>query len=385
MATRQDTQRRRDDLRQSLLANCRNGTLVAGEPLPTLRVLAVQFNLSVPVVRQVVKELMDEGFLHTRSTAGTFVGPHRDMANSLFLLLTPYPAEHNPQYVAACRGFEERIAQLSGNSLILDWEQAREWQSQGRLPEFRGVFELGRGRDEQPRFAIPDIARVVFAEQSDEGIGGDTIRFDNFDGGRQAALHLLKGGHRKVAFLGLHGRNGELGKYVWSAQRQDGWKTALQEQGIDPAHLSFLPATPGDPELETQVQSALGPARELLANSTISAVISVNPMVTIALTRALHESGLPPERWPAIVSFDDSVTTNNLTVTVVRLPWEKLGREAADLLWQRGMSLGEPCARRLVPMLLIPRLSCRLPWSFPFVNLPAASPRLERAEPARAA
>ena len=147
MATRLDTQRRREELRQTLLANCQSGALVAGQPLPPLRVLAVKFNLSVPTVSQVVKELMDEGFLHTRSTAGTFVGPHRDMVNSLFLLLTPYPAQYNTQYAATCRGFEERIAQLSGNSLILDWDNAREWHKQGRMPPFRGAFELGQPRD----------------------------------------------------------------------------------------------------------------------------------------------------------------------------------------------------------------------------------------------
>ena len=385
MATRLDTQRRREELRQTLLANCQSGTLVAGQPLPPLRVLAVQFNLSVPTVSQVVKELMDEGFLHTRSTAGTFVGPHRDMANSLFLVLSPYLALYNTQYAAACRGFEERVAQLSGNCLNLDWDTAREWQRQGRLPEVRGAFELGPPREGPPISMGPGVGRAVFNDQGEVVENGDAIRFDNFDGGRQAALHLLKAGHQNIAFLGLHGRARDSGQFNWSEQREDGWKSALEERGIEAEWLSFLPLRTGNAGHEDQIQNTLTPAREIVARPEITAVVAVNPLAMTALTAALEEAGIPPERWPATVAFDDEVTSNNLTVSVVRLSWERLGREAADMLWHRGLNLGEPPVRRLVPMLLIPRLSCRSIWSLPVTNRPLPSGLLERAEPARAA
>ena len=46
-------------------------------------------------------------------------------------------------------------------------------------------------------------------------------------------------------------------------------------------------------------------------------------------------------------------------VSYLRLPWDDVGRAAAQLLWERKTGrLAGQAAQRLVPMQLIPRLTC---------------------------
>jgi DNA-binding LacI/PurR family transcriptional regulator len=78
----------------------------------------------------------------------------------------------------------------------------------------------------------------------------------------------------------------------------------------------------------------------------------------------ISAGGVPREKWPAIVGFDNLTSAQGQVLTSLRLPQEELGRTAADLLWERrhGLLTGPPVHRR-AHMSLLPRLSCRTGWS----------------------
>jgi DNA-binding LacI/PurR family transcriptional regulator len=104
------------------------------------------------------------------------------------------------------------------------------------------------------------------------------------------------------------------------------------------------------------------PRRLLRTGAT--AVVAANDRVALGLLRALRESSLPEYQWPSIVGFDDDPELAAHLVTSLRLPWDELGRAAADLLWERSRGQLEGAAtHRRVPMRLIPRLTCRKDWS----------------------
>ena len=69
-----------EQLRDSLLAEMRDGTRPAGSRLPTVRQLAADLGLAPGTVARAYKELEASGAIETRGRAGTFVAWSADAA-----------------------------------------------------------------------------------------------------------------------------------------------------------------------------------------------------------------------------------------------------------------------------------------------------------------
>jgi DNA-binding LacI/PurR family transcriptional regulator len=93
----------------------------------------------------------------------------------------------------------------------------------------------------------------------------------------------------------------------------------------------------------------------------------VNAFAARGLLEGLEAASRPSALRPAIVGFDSELARRQELslhlLTAMRLPWDEIGRQAANLLWERsrGTLTGLP-QRRLARMSLIPRLSCRADW-----------------------
>jgi len=371
LASRRTTADRRqsliDDLRQSI----RDGERRPGDMLPTIREFSQRYELSLRTVSQELGKLVDEGALRTMPRVGMFVASPVETSGDVYMVVGPSPTGPYPApYVDRIRqGFEERVAALGGVSLTMPIDAALEHRRAGELPKLAGVLdasyspeaqrEWGRsGTVPRVRFAPSMTAKELRAKGS-----VDTIYFDDAGGGRQATQHLIRHGHERVAFLGLHGpgRPGEL--YVWSQSREEGWRATMAASGLDSDGLAFLPAaepaTYGD-----EVAVATRAARTLVAQSQATAVVAANDRAVLGLLAALRRGKVDPKRWPAIVGFDDLPEVQSYVLTSVRLPWEELGAQAAELLWRRktGRLTGRAQGYQ-VPMKLIPRMSSRKDWS----------------------
>jgi LacI family transcriptional regulator len=217
---------------------------------------------------------------------------------------------------------------------------------------------------------------VVFEEdgtyQDNELLIG-TVDYDNEDGGIQATRHLMALGHRDIAFLGLHAAghqaNHQMGELnlSWSTLRQEGWSRVLQSAGQDTDKLSFLPTTTSPIAHESQKATAREVAvnmMEAIATRQITAVVAVNVLAAQGLIQAMQEASIPRENWPALVCFDDAPRGAASGISYLRLPWEKIGAEAAQLLWERRKTPGMKMRQhRLVKMNLVPSLTCRSDWA----------------------
>lgn len=69
-------------LRTGLRDRISDGTLPAGERLPTVRAYAAQLGLAVNTVARAYRELEDQGFIETRGRLGTFVTAQGDPAHA---------------------------------------------------------------------------------------------------------------------------------------------------------------------------------------------------------------------------------------------------------------------------------------------------------------
>lgn len=187
--------------------------------------------------------------------------------------------------------------------------------------------------------------------------------FDNEGGGRAAADHLLRQGHRAIAFLGLHGGSEHQQLYEYSAHRALGWADALRNEGISSDGFLFIPdKAPASQQAEVAV--AAETAKALVARSDVTAVVGANDHALLGLIQRLRQAAVPTESWPAVVGFDGTLEQRSHTLTSIRLPWEEVGRVAADMLWERKTGQRSGAAQhRSIPMMLIPRLSSQPSWS----------------------
>ncbi|MBT3296703.1 MAG: substrate-binding domain-containing protein [Verrucomicrobia bacterium] len=175
----------------------------------------------------------------------------------------------------------------------------------------------------------------------------DTVTFDQVDGGRQAAQHLLEAGHTRIAFLALHR---EREGYAWSRQRAEGWRDAVLRAGLphdDEATLMPASFQPGC--WDQQVEEGYDAAAVFAGTCPFTAVVAADDAAAMGLVRRLQETGRSPEEWPAIVSFDDTDVAATYGFTSLRHPWEDLGKAAAELLRERtsGRQVGPPVTRAL--------------------------------------
>ena len=356
MATRLEVAARREALYQALRRSCGDGTWAPGALLPTVRELGERHGVSANVVFGVIKTLTDEGVLYTVPRVGAFVGKPRPQTVEPFLVVVPYrDAEMGSFWWQAQTGFEDRIAQLGGHSIVLSEEEASDYLERDAAPRLAGIFESQQAVKSLETGAI---ARVRFGAPTSDS-RADCIRFDDVAGGAQATRHLRENGHQRIAFLGLH-HLGESGEFIWSAWREQGWRQAAP---VASDQLLFLPPQTSGVGGAQQRTSAQQTAQSLVGCDDITAVVAVNIHAARGMFEAFRAANWDAAKWPAVVCFDEAPGARNSVVSYLRLPWEEIGREAAQVLWERrnGRLSGAPI-QRLVPMRMIARLSCRADW-----------------------
>jgi LacI family transcriptional regulator len=186
----------------------------------------------------------------------------------------------------------------------------------------------------------------VFLDRPPEGLSGaDTVLIDNAGGARQAAEHLLAGGHRRIALVA------DLARMAPQRARIDGFVGAMAAAGN----------TAWEPYLRTDVHDVDGAertVRELLAlNPPPTALFTTNNRLTTGALHALRDRADPP----ALIGFDDFDLADVLGTTVVAHDTTAMGREAARLAFERISGHSGPPQTVVIPTTVIPRGSGERP------------------------
>jgi LacI family transcriptional regulator len=164
---------------------------------------------------------------------------------------------------------------------------------------------------------------VVMVDRPAPGFAADTVVADNRGGAREATRHLIRHGHRRIAFVG-----GPPEMYT-ASERLAGHREALGGAGLAL-----------DPELEAlglldSQQSRQAVSRLLTGASPPSAIFAGQNLLTIGAVRALRQLGV--QREVALVGFDDIELAGELDpgITVMAQSPVEIGRTAAELLLRR--------------------------------------------------
>ncbi|MER7334365.1 MULTISPECIES: LacI family DNA-binding transcriptional regulator [unclassified Micromonospora] len=184
---------------------------------------------------------------------------------------------------------------------------------------------------------------VVFVDRPPVGLAVDAVLTDNHEGAATAVGHLVRHGHRTIAYLG------DLRTIPTARQRFQGFKEALSDHGIPPTPSLAVH------DLHTEEQAEEAVRRLLSAHPRPTALFTSQNLVTIGAIRALQQLGLQHD--VALVGFDDFPLADLLqpAVTVVAQDPSEMGRVAASLIFRRLDGEQWPPTTHLVASRLIPR------------------------------
>jgi LacI family transcriptional regulator len=234
----------------------------------------------------------------------------------------------NP-FSAALTRTVENVARERGSLVLvgsLDEDPARERELAQALIDRRvdGLVIVPAGRDHSYLISEQRSGTcMVFVDREPSLLDADAVVSDNRQGAVTAVDHLLKAGHRRIAYLG------DRATISTAAQRFDGYRHALEV-----AHIAY------DDELVHHTgaseEAAIDATRHVLAlPDPPTALFTSQNLVTIGAVRALRALGR--QHSVAHVGFDDFPLADILSpgISVIAQNIEQVGKTAAEMLFRR--------------------------------------------------
>jgi LacI family transcriptional regulator len=259
------------------------------------------------------------------------------------------------------RGIHDRLKQVDYLSMTLnaDFDLAAEADAIERLGmrQIDGIIFVESYIRTSSEVSALINKPHLFVHRLFDSLDINSIVPDDRYGARLAVEHLVKLGHRRIAFIN--------GPDEWDAtvNRLAGYRDALLASGIE--YDSSL-VVQGD----WQVQSGYQQAQQLLAlPDRPSALFAANDLMALGVIYAAQEVGLSVPDDLALVGYDDRDFTGFVrpALTTIQMPCEKMGQIAADSLLRLIRGEFESIEPTLVQGELVVRQSCgmlRGGWEF---------------------
>ena len=265
----------------------------------------------------------------------------------------------NPFFTDIARGVED-AANNADVALILcnsDGAPEKEHRYLTMLAEQRvlGVLIVPLLGGDQPfpevvDRSIPLVVVDVKARKNDRC----SVSVDDVEGGFLATSHLIRQGHRKIAFVGGSGR---------PLQVESRFKGARKAIAQGSPGLQLIPITVDEMSVAGG-RSAGDKIMEIPGRQRPTAAFCSNDLLALGLLQTLTDVGAKVPEDLAIVGYDDIEFAGAATVPLssVRQPSHKLGYEAARLLLDEAASDDHKHQHVVYSPELIVRRSSDLSW-----------------------
>ena len=187
----------------------------------------------------------------------------------------------------------------------------------------------------------------VFIDRKPLNFKGDVVRVDDFEGGRLATNHLIKHGHKQIAFFG------DRLKIQPTKLRLDGYKKALSEAKIK-LNEEFVII-----DMDDQAKAEYIMNKILESKNQPTALFSSKSELSAGILRTLHFK----ERTDiAMISFDDFRFADTLrpAISVLNHSSRDLARSAVIRLFSRIDGFDSPAQEEILPLKVIERGSGEL-------------------------
>jgi LacI family transcriptional regulator len=325
-------------------ATMRDVAAVAGVSLKTVsRVVNREAGVSAELAERVIAAVELLGYRH--NLAASSLRRTDGKTATIGLLLEDVANPYFSVLHRAVEGVARRYGSLTlAASSENDPQRERELLHALASRKVDGLIVVPAGQDHsgllhEHRLGTP----VVFVDRPDLSGVADSVTVDNRAGAECGVRHLYLHGHRRIAYLGDR-------REIWTAnQRFLGYREALLASG-----LTLVPELVQHDILNMDDAEAAA-TRMLALDQPPSAFFAAQNLVTIGTLRALRRARLT--RTVAVVGFDDFLLADLLEpgITVVSQDVNRIGSEAAGLLFERIAGADDPPQHVVTSPTLIPR------------------------------
>ncbi len=136
---------------------------------------------------------------------------------------------------------------------------------------------------------------LVIVDYNIRTINASNVFIDNFQGAQLAVTHLIKNGHRQIAFIG-----GEL-NHPSISERHRGYIQTLNEHNLPKVEKLISVSQP-----KTGLEDGYEATRKLLDTGiTFTAIVTSNDTMAVGAMRCLKENNFKIPQDVSIIGFDD--------------------------------------------------------------------------------
>jgi len=321
-------------LKAELVNLLEKGKWKAHDKLPSENELAGQFGISRQTVRQTLGELEQEGWVYRRQGNGTFAAPNGAPAEperKLAAMLTTYISDYIFPHIV--RGAESELRGKGYGLMLASTENRKTAERENLLqlleqPLSGLIVEPTKSAEGNPNLDLylslqmKRIPLIMIHARYPE-LTCPVLRSDDELGGRMAAEHLIRLGHRRIAgFFKTDDLQG--------VGRLKGFLAAHERHGLAPS--------PGRVVGYSTEEKRDKPMQRLLdmlkSDDPPTAIVSYNDELAIGLLETIRVAKLSVPEDVSLVSFDDSMlaTATEVKLTSITHPKAEMGRLAAGTL-----------------------------------------------------
>lgn len=249
-------------------------------------------------------------------TIGLLIPILEDETNNIFFMRVARGVEH----VLRHAGYHISLGNTN-ESLDYEMEQIKNFRSR----QVDGlIIASSAGNHEDIVEIIDDDCPVVFIDRKPEGVKGDFVLNDGFQGSYDAVKMLIDKGHRKIGIL-----SGLLNLSP-AQERLAGYRKALIDHGI-----------PLDKDLvligESSFDSGYEMTRNLIERSDVTALFIASNAISMGSIGYIQDKEIKVPEKLAIIGFDnyDWASVSNPPLSVINQSAYELGVKAAEVLLKK--------------------------------------------------
>jgi len=360
-------------LRGALNDQISDGTLKAGEALPSERDIQQILGVSRSTVRQAIGLLIEDGLLQLVPGAGTFILEHSKLlankpdTHSRIIGVLAEASSFYLYYAQLASAFNHRLRQ-AGYHVDLALHNNDPDDFARLVDSFLEIGATAVAINPPSWFDVTHAIRqlqmadikVVLIGRRMESPDTDYVGTDNRLLGYQAARHLIDLGHTRIIHISTP-------KYTSAQDRAEGYVRAMLEAGLSP-HIHprlmepYMDSIPVPAHLAEFMEHA-DPSQVWMdiVKQDITAAFCFNDETTIWLQKGLRQFNLEVPKDISLVGVDNLPFVFDVPLTTFALPGEEIGNQAADILLRRLNDENFPIQRIEIPAGFIQGLSTALP------------------------
>lgn len=311
-------------LSQMLRRQVKTGRLKPGDRLPSFAEMRDQYGVSQTTIERVFNSLEQDGLIIREHGRGTFVAEKRETPSTGIIAIAGIERDewqHSLYWTHMMEGISAAASRAKMQTLLLDpGIEFTDWNTVDGVLICGQIEGLTSPIDEH----IPQISLLC------ENPNSRSVVTDDYGAIRQVVEHLLKLGHRRIAYL--------ICVDPFSRRRVSAYQDALRAAGIEPNSDWVRKLTWPFDEQTMFVGQGRDRIREWLDDNWkelgCTALIALNDHIAIGAIESFQEAGYRVPQDVSVVGFDDTeiATYFSPRLTTVEVPLRQLGATGIELL-----------------------------------------------------